>query len=252
MLNSYAFFLGEGGHFIHLGGNGYYWVTAHDPSRPHRIEVRRADQGCRTFGLPSGNWHHSFTGEMGCLWRTRGRAPNQLFGIGSCAMGVADGVGYGITEEGWSNPRLGFVFHGARLETAKMIEDSRLVQGAASRDEIIDRLDYHLSTPGNAVIIATSKLADGRSDKYLLVNEESMFPMINTTGTTSEKLRSDLVFETATAGSVFSAGSMNWVGALAWKYHEKNIAEITANVLHQFIGRSEMATAKNPSITAVP
>ncbi len=34
---------------------GYYWVTAHEPTRPHRIEVRRANQGCRTFGLPPGN-----------------------------------------------------------------------------------------------------------------------------------------------------------------------------------------------------
>ena len=53
MLDSYKAFLGNGGYFMYLGGNGYYWVTTHDPARPHRIEVRRADQGCRTFGLPS-------------------------------------------------------------------------------------------------------------------------------------------------------------------------------------------------------
>lgn len=56
ILNSHASFLQHGGHFMYLGGNGYYWVTAPDPSRPHLIEVRRADQGCRTFGLPAGNW----------------------------------------------------------------------------------------------------------------------------------------------------------------------------------------------------
>lgn len=192
MLNSYASFLGESGHFMYLGGNGEYWVTAHDPSRPHRIEVRRPDQSCGTFGLPLGNWHHSLTGEMEGLWRTRGRPPNQLFSIGSCAIGVADGVGYGITEEARSDPKPGFLYHGAGLETAKITGDFGLVQGAASGDGI-DRLDYHLGTPGNAVIIATSKLADGHSDKYLLFNEESMFHMINTTGTTSEKIRSDLV-----------------------------------------------------------
>lgn len=56
MLNSYASFLQDAGHFMYLGGNGYYWVTAPDPSRPHLVEVRRADQGCRTFALPAGNW----------------------------------------------------------------------------------------------------------------------------------------------------------------------------------------------------
>ena len=252
MLDSYSSFLQEGGHFMYLGGNGYYWVTAHDPSRPHRIEVRRADQGCRTFGLPPGNWHHSLTGELGGLWRTRGRPPNQLLGIGSCAMGVADGVGYGITETARRDDRLGFLFHGAGLETADVIGDFGLVQGAASGDEI-DRLDHDLGSPKDAVIIATSKLAGGHSDNYLLFNEESMFPMTNTTGTTSDKIRSDLVyFETATGGAVFSVGSMNWVGALAWKNYENNVAQMTANVLHEFIRRGEMNRGKNDKDSSAP
>ena len=243
MLNSYASFFEAGGHFMYLGGNGYYWVTAHDRSRSHRIEVRRADQGCRTFGLAPGNWHHSLTGELGGLWRTRGRPPNQLFGIGSCAMGVADGVGYGITEEARSDPRLAYLFHDAGLESAEIIGNFGLVQAAASGDEI-DRLDYNLGTPSNAVMIATSKLAGGHSDDYLLFNEETMFPMTNTTGTTSDKIRGDLVFfETATGGAVFSVGSMNWVGALAWKKYENNIAQMTGNALHEFIERGKRARA---------
>ena len=156
-------------------------------------------------------------------------------------MGVADGVGYGITEEARSDPRLAFLFHGAGLETATTIGDVGLVQRAASGDEI-DRLDYNLGTPRNAVIIATSKLAGGHSDDYLLFNEESMFPMTNTTGTTSDKIRSDLVFfETAAGGAVFSVGSMNWVGALAWKNYENDVAQITANALHEFVRRGELA-----------
>ena len=71
-----------------------------------------------------------------------------------------------------------------------------------------------------------------------------MFPMTNTTGTTSDKIRSDLVFfETATGGAVFSVGSMNWVGALAWKNFENNIAQMTGNVLHEFIERGKRARA---------
>ena len=141
MLDAYTAFLENGGHFMYLGGNGYYWVTTHDPARPHRIEVRRAEAGCRTFGLPPGNWHHSLTGEMGGLWRSRGRPPNLLFGLGSCAMGVGKGVGYGINDEARKDPDLSFIFRGLQSDT--IIGDFGLVQGAASGDEI-DRLDYSL------------------------------------------------------------------------------------------------------------
>ena len=237
MLNAYASFLASGGHFMYLGGNGYYWVTAHDTSRPHRIEVRRSDQGCRTFGLPAGNWHHSLTGEQGGLWRARGRPPNLLFGIGSCGIGVGKGAAYGITEEAKSDSRLSFLFKSTKLEPASIIGDFGLVQGAASGDEI-DRLDYSLGTPKNAVIIATTKLAGGHSDEYTLFNEESGLPNINTTGTTSDRIRSDLVyFETASGGAVFSVGSICWAGALAWKAYDNNVAQITASVLHEFLRR---------------
>lgn len=233
MLDSYSAFLDNGGCFMYLGGNGYYWATTHDPARSHRIEVRRADAGCRTFGLQPGNWHHSLTGEPGGLWRSRGRPPNQLFGLGSCAMGVGKGSGYGICEEARSHPRASRFLRG--LETEQVIGDFGLVQSAASGDEI-DRLDYELGTPRNAIIIATTKLAGDHSDKYLLFNEETLFPMVNTTGTTSEKIRSDIVFfETPSGGAVFSVGSINWVGALAWKAFDNNIATLTVNVLRDFM-----------------
>ena len=69
--------------------------------------------------------------------------------------------------------------------------------------------------------------------------------MTNTTGTTSDKIRCDLVYyETAAGGAVFSVGSMNWVGALAWKNYENNIPQMTANVLHEFIRRGKMSRGK--------
>ncbi|KAL8673452.1 MAG: hypothetical protein Q9168_002119 [Polycauliona sp. 1 TL-2023] len=141
MLDSYAAFLSNGGRFMYLGGNGYYWVTGHDPARPHRIEVRRAEVGCRTFELPPGNWHHSLTGGLGGLWRSRGRPPNQLFGIGSCAEGVGHGSGYGIEDEARTNEQFSFMFRG--FESEAIIGENALVMGAASGDEI-DRMDYTL------------------------------------------------------------------------------------------------------------
>lgn len=126
--------------------------------------------------------------------------------------------------------------------------DFGFVRGPALGHEI-DRLDYDLGTPRNAMIVATSKLAGDHSDDYHLFNEESIFPMIDTTGTTSVKIRSDLVFfETATRGAVFSVGSMNWAGALAWKNHENNVARITANALHEFVHRESRLVVGHRSI----
>ena len=241
MLESYKTYLANGGHFMYLGGNGYYWVTTHDPSpeRTHRIEVRRGNQGCRVFSLPPGNWHHSMTGEHGGLWGARGRPTNQLFGIGSNACGMGKGAPYGICPEVRKDPRVAFLFKGGGLETEDIIGDFGLVQGAASGDEI-DRLDYGLGTPENAVMIATSKLAGGHSDSYALFPEEIVFPMVNTLGSTSENVRSDIVYyETKGGGAVFSVGSINWVGALAWKDYHNNVAQITANALHEFVRRSK-------------
>ncbi|KAA8642411.1 hypothetical protein EYZ11_009917 [Aspergillus tanneri] len=239
MLDTYDAFLAQGGYFMYLGGNGYYWVTGHQADNPHRIEVRRADQGCRTFNLPPGHWHLSSTGELGGLWRSRGRTPNRFCGLGSDACGMGQGCGYGIVPEARNNPTLSFLFQGPRLGDPRVnvIGDFGLVQGAASGDEI-DRLDYSLGTPSNAIMVATTKLAGGHSDNYGLFNEEILFPMVNTTGTTSDKVRSDLVyFKTAAGGAVFAVGSINWVGALAWKNYENNVADITANALHEFVRR---------------
>lgn len=99
-------------------------------------------------------------------------------------------MGYGITEEARSDPRLAFLFLGAGLETATATGESGLVQRAASGDEI-DRLDYDLGTPRSVGTIATSKIAGGYSDDYPLFNEESMFRMTNTTGTTSDTVGND-------------------------------------------------------------
>ncbi|RYP62949.1 hypothetical protein DL771_009513 [Monosporascus sp. 5C6A] len=240
MLDAYEAFLAAGRFFMYLGGNGYYWVTGHDADikRTHRLEVRRADQGCRVFGLPPGHWFLALTGEQGGLWRSRGRTPNRICGLGCDACGMGQGAPYGVVPEARQNPKLAFLFKGHGLEENDIIGDFGLVQGAASGDEI-DRLDYSLGTPENAVIVATSKLAGGHSDNYGLFNEEILFPMVNTLGTTSDKVRSDLVyFDTASGGSVFGVGSINWVGSLAWKNYENNVAQITANALHEFVKRS--------------
>jgi hypothetical protein len=93
-LDAYTDFAKSGGNIMFLGGNGFYWVSETDPQRLHRLEVRKGDQGCRSITLPPGERMHSLFGGQGGLWRSRGRAPNYLFAIGSCAFGTGQGKPY--------------------------------------------------------------------------------------------------------------------------------------------------------------
>ena len=74
---------------MYLGGNGFYWVTRDHPEKPHVIEVRRAEAGTRAWQRrrPASTTTRT-TGELGGLWRNRGRAPQKLVGVGFTAAGL--------------------------------------------------------------------------------------------------------------------------------------------------------------------
>jgi len=103
--------------------------------------------------------------------------------------------------------------------------------GPASGDEI-DRFDLGLGSPSNTVMLATST---GHSDEFGLMPEECGFPMINTLGTQTDRVRSNMtIYETSGGGHVFSVGSMNWYNALGWDGYSNNIAMLTENLIRGF------------------
>lgn len=247
VLNAYTAFARNGGHLMYLGGNGFYWCSVVDHQRPHRLEVRKGDQGCRSTELPAGERIHSLNGAQGGLWRSRGRTPQSLFGIGSCACGIGPGVPYRLVDHVTSSSSSAWTWliDGLKSETSNDERGNALegfligtegFGGGASGDEM-DRMDLRLGTPINTVLLASST---GHDDSFGVFNEEIMFPMINTVGTKCDKVRSDMVmYETCGGGSVFSVGSINWYGSLGWNKYENNVARITWNVLKEFMRRGD-------------
>ena len=73
MLDALEDYLAGGGRLMYMGGNGFYWVTSIDPHRSHIVEVRRWG-GSQSWRVEPGEAYHSTTGELGGLWRERGRA----------------------------------------------------------------------------------------------------------------------------------------------------------------------------------
>ena len=230
-LDAYTDFAKSGGNIMFLGGNGFYWVSETDPQRPHRLEVRKGDQGCRSITLPPGERMHSLFGGQGGLWRSRGRAPDYLFGIGSCAFGTGPGKPYVKNSQHNNDPAFAWVFEGT--EPGELIGVNGF-GGGASGDEI-DRLDFELGSPLDTVLLASSQQHD---DTFGLFNEEQMWPMVNTLGSNCDRVRSDMTYyKTSGGGAVFSVGSINRYSSLAWDGYKNNVAKITDNVLREFLRR---------------
>ncbi|KAK2756187.1 hypothetical protein FQN54_005595 [Arachnomyces sp. PD_36] len=230
-LDAFSDVAKTGRNLMYMGGNGFYWVADIDSARSHRLEVRKGDQGCRSVTLPPGERMHGQSGTQGGLWRSRGRAPNYLFGIGACAFGTGKGNPYKANPQYARDPSVSWIFDGINPDEDIGKEG---FGGGASGDEI-DRLDYDLGTPSNTILLASSHRHD---DSFGLFNEDQMFPMVNTLGSECERVRSDMVYyETSMGGGVFAVGSINWYGSMAWDGYNNNVARLTGNVLNNFVER---------------
>jgi hypothetical protein len=226
-FSAYSAFAREGGNLLYLGGNGFYWVSALDSARPHRLEVRRGDIGVRPYSLPGGEHVNNLDGQRGGLWRSRGMSCNTLFGVGFCAQGTGLGVPYRRTEAS-KNPELSWMFTGVN---ADLIGEHGF-GGGASGDEI-DRYDVENGSPEAALTLATST---GHSDDFGIAIEDLSYPALNTLGTKTNLIRSDVVYYVgAGGGAVFSVGSINWYCSLAWEGYDNDIARLTGNVIKGFL-----------------
>ena len=210
MLDGLQQFLSKGGRLMYLGGNGFYWVTSMDPEG-HTIEIRRR-AGTQTWEAAAGEYHHSTTGELGGLWRFRGRPPQQLVGVGFSALGPEPGRPY-RRQPGSFDPRAAFIFEG--IEQDELIGDfPSLVRefGAAAIE--VDRFEPLLGSPPHALILAT---ASGFSDQFDPAAEERGNASSDLGREDHPLVRADMVyFEYPNGGAVFSVGSQSWCGALSY------------------------------------
>ena len=228
MWDAMKSWLDRGGRLMYLGGNGWYWRIAYHGALPGVIEVRRAEDGIRTWEQQPGEYFHSFTGELGGLWRRVGRAPNVMCGIGFIAQGF-DISSYYRRAPGADDPRAAFIFKDVPDE---IIGDFGLVGGGAAGIEL-DCISVPLGSPPNILNLAYS---DGHSSMMMLVNEEFGVVPPNLGGDQNERVRADLAFyETAAGGAVLSTGSIAWCGSLLHNDCDNNVSRITFNTLQRFL-----------------
>jgi N,N-dimethylformamidase len=229
MLEGLRSYLDRGGRLMYMGGNGFYWVTPMDASGRF-IEVRRRDGTEHWQGAP-GEHHHSLTGEPGGLWRFRGMAPQQFFGVGFTAQGFDRNSPY-RRMPGSFDPRARFIFEGVGKDELIGNFPSLVLSFGAAGSEL-DRADFALGTPAHTLVLASSF---GHSDEYCHVVEQ-----INTSnwqepgGTANPLVRADMVYlEYPNGGGVFSTSSIAWCGSLSFNNYNNNVSRITENVLRRF------------------
>jgi len=219
MQEALARWLLAGGNLACLGGNGLMWVTALDGER---VEVRRGRTlASRTWdGLP-GESAMALTGELGGLWRERGRPEFGVTGTGMTLMGFGPARPFlrlaGPETEQWD-----WVFDG--VPPGPIGRGGRVLGGAAGYE--VDRADERLGTPMGTVVLAR---AEGFGPEYESDANE-YFP-----GGASERdasRRADLAARFHEGGGfVVSVGSVAWCGALPLHGSADGIGALTANIL---------------------
>jgi N,N-dimethylformamidase len=211
-----------------MGGNGWYWRIAFHDELPGVIEVRRAEDGIRSWEAEPGEYYQSFNGEYGGLWRRCGRPPNVMAGIGFVAQGFDVSTYYRRAPDA-DNPRVRFIFEGV---PDKVIGDFGLIGGGAAGIEL-DCINRGLGSPPNILRLASS---EDHSPLMLLVNEEFTATLPNLGGDQNPRVRADLsFFETPAGGAVFATGSIAWCGSLPWNGYENTVSRITLNTLRRFM-----------------
>jgi len=229
MMHALLDYQQKGGRFIYMGGNGFYWRVALHPTLPGVMEMRRAEDGMRSWIAEGGEYYMSFTGELGGLWRRNGLAPEAICGTGFSAQGFNFASHY-LRTDASEDPRAAWIFDGIGRD--EKIGDFGTVLGGAAGSEI-DSADHEAGTPPHALIIAEA--TEFGVDLHW-VKEEFQHSHSAVNGENCPHVRCDMVFyETPNGGAVFSTSSIAFAGSLAHNNYTNNVSRLLENVVTRFL-----------------
>jgi N,N-dimethylformamidase len=233
LMDAYQEYQMQGGRWLYLAANGFYWVCVPHPDNSNLIEVRKGDNGTRAWTIAPGEYCNAFDGKHGGLWRVRGRAMSKLLGVTFSSFGLTYSSYYRRAPDS-ERPECAWIMEGVELD--EPIGDFGLIGDGAAGLEL-DRYDLELGTPHRAFLLANS---EGHNDLFVTVSEESTFHARGYfsagTGDNNPFTRADLVYyKTPNDGAVFSVGSMAWCGSLSHNDYKNNVSHIMRNVIDGFL-----------------
>ena len=219
----------NGGRLMYMGGNGFYWRIARNPTIPHLIEVRRAEGGIRSWAAEPGEYYHSLDGQYGGLWRRNLRAPQKTGGVGFSAQGLFEGSHYRRTPVS-RDSKYAWMFAGI---TSEILGNYGLSGGGAAGFEL-DRADAALGTPPNVAILAKS---EQHQSHFVVVPEELLSHVQTVNGERpADLIRAEIVhYDLAGGGAVFAVGSITFCGSLSHNQYDNDISRLIENVVRHFM-----------------
>ena len=225
----------QGGRFVYMGGNGFYWRVAYHPTLPGVIEMRRAEDGMRSWIAEPGEYYMSFTGELSGLWCRNGIPPEAICGTSFSSQGFNHGRPYHRTEAG-ADPRAAWIFDD--IDPHQPIGDFGLLFGGAAGSEI-DSASVERGTPPHALTVAAA--TDFGADFHWVV-EEHLHAHSAVNGENCPHVRCDMVFyETPRGGAVFSTSSIAFAGSLSHNGYDNNVSQLLSNVVKRFLAPDPFA-----------
>lgn len=231
MFSAYERYQQEGGRWIYLGANGFYWISQYHPDNSNVIEVRKGEAGTRAWTANPGEYNNAFDGKFGGMWRARGRIPSKLCGLTFTAYGF-DVSSYYVRDKDSELPETSWIMEG--VGNGERIGDFGLVGGGAAGLEL-DRYDIEFGTPHDAYLLAHS---EAHTNLMLQVNEEIHFSVrgYHGGGTENPMVRADMVYyKTPNGGATFAPGSLSWCGSLSHNNYNNNVSRITENAIRGFL-----------------
>ena len=230
----------RGGRLMYMGADAWYWVHSFHPAyeglgRGVVTEMRRCESGIRTWRADPGEYYHQGTGELGGMWRYRGRYLHSVAGVGMSSEGFDISSYFSRTPESL-DPRVAWAFEG--IEYDEKLGNFGLVGGGAAGLEL-DIVDTMLGSPPHTLCVATS--AGRHTEAYLLVMEDFGFNQQGLDGTTHPRVRGDIAYhETPNGGACFAFSSIAFCGSLPWNDGKNNISTLVGNVLNRFMANGPL------------
>jgi N,N-dimethylformamidase len=224
----------RGGRLMYMGADAWYWVHSYHPGYEDKgrgvvTEMRRCESGIRTWRADPGEYYHQGTGELGGMWRFRGRYLHSVAGVGMSSEGFDVSSYFSRTPDSLDQ-RVAWAFEG--IDYDEKLGNFGLVGGGAAGLEL-DIVDTMLGSPPHTLTVATS--AGRHTEAYLLVMEDFGFNQQGLDGTTHPRVRGDIAYhETPNGGACFAFSSIAYCGSLPWNNCDNNISRLTKNVLDRF------------------
>ena len=229
MVDDVAAYSAQGGRFVYIGGNGWFWSVDGHPVLPGVMESR--------------NFHdiadrYLTSGERGGLMVETGRHTGPIFGNEMGGMIFHGSSPYRKLEDA-NDPRAAWIFEGTTEGDVFGEYGIDRIHGGAAGFEI-DRYVAGNGVPRHALNLATSEPLRETIEDVKLTNLP--LTIIYHPNKGEPWTQADLVFfETPNGGAMFSTGSIVWISAALENNFDNDVATITRNVIRRFMDPAPFA-----------